>query len=115
MPNVPSDACTLPTADRPLRLAEFDALFATAVRRVDQAGPTRARLWLTGPAGLTASVRDLTAREAGCCSFFSFTVTPEPAGDGEALILDVAVPARYAGVLDALARRAATVAAGRTP
>jgi hypothetical protein len=109
------DACTLPTAERPLRLAEFDALFATAVRRVDSAGPTRARLRLTGPAGLAASVRDLTTRESGCCSFFAFTVTPEPAADGEALILDVEVPARYADVLASLTRRAAALAAGRTP
>jgi len=28
------DACTLPTAERPLRLAELDDLFATAVRAV---------------------------------------------------------------------------------
>lgn len=27
-------ACTLPTAERPLRLAEFEELFATAVRGV---------------------------------------------------------------------------------
>ena len=28
------DACTLPTVDRPLRLAEFEDFFASAVRRV---------------------------------------------------------------------------------
>ena len=27
-------ACTMPTAERPLRLAEFDALFAETVRSV---------------------------------------------------------------------------------
>ena len=107
------DACTLPTAERPLRLAEFDALFATAVRRVDTAGPTHVRLRLTGPAGLAATVRDLTARETACCSFFAFTVTPEPADDGEALILDVEVPARYADVLASLAGRSETIAAGQ--
>jgi len=103
MPIVVPDACTLPTAERPLRLAEFDALFATAVREVDTAGPTHARMRLTGPAGLAATVRDLTARETECCSFFAFTVTPEPADEGEALILDVEVPARYADVLASLA------------
>ncbi|MEU8614554.1 hypothetical protein AB0C29_41865 [Actinoplanes sp. NPDC048791] len=107
------DACTLPTAERPLRLAEFDALFATAVRRVDRVGPTRARLRLTGPAGLGATVRDLTARETACCSFFTFTMTPEPAGEGEALILDVEVPAQYADVLASLAERAGTIVAGQ--
>jgi hypothetical protein len=108
------EPCTLPTVDRPVRLAEFDALFATAVREVVPVGPTHARMRLTGPAGLAATVRDLTAREAGCCSFFSFTVTPEPTDDGEALTLDVRVPAQYAGVLASLARRAVTVSAGPT-
>jgi hypothetical protein len=106
------DACTLPTADRPLRLAEFDALFATAVRRVEAVDPTRARMRLTGPAGLEATVRDLTARETECCSFFTFTTTAEPADDGEAVILDVQVPDQYADVLESLARRASAVSAG---
>jgi hypothetical protein len=105
---VPDD-CTLPTAERPLRLAEFDDLFATAVRQVDVLSPTHARMRLSGAAGLEATVRDLTAREAGCCSFFTFTVTPRPAAGGEALTLDVEVPGRYADVLASLvglARRA---------
>jgi hypothetical protein len=41
-------ACTLPTADQPLRQAEFDALFATAVRAFDRPDPTRLRLTLGG-------------------------------------------------------------------
>jgi hypothetical protein len=100
------DACTLPTAERPLRLAEFDALFATAVRAVEPVGPTHARMRLTGPAGLAATVRDLTARETECCSFFTFTITPEPAAEGEALTLDVCVPVAYAEVLASLIGRA---------
>jgi len=106
------DACALPTAERPLRLAEFDELFATAVRDVRRLTPTHARLHLTGADGLTATVRDLTARETECCSFFTFRVTPQPATPGEAVTLDVEVPGRYADVLDAVAR-AAAVAAGR--
>jgi hypothetical protein len=105
MPIVIPDACTLPTAERPLRHAEFGALFATAVRWVDRAGPAHARMRMTGPVGLAATVRDLTARETGCCPFFTFTVSPEPADEGEALILDVEVPAQYADVLDSLAER----------
>src|SRR3954452_10977480 len=112
MPIVIPDACTLPTVERPMRLAEFDALFATALRRVDTVGAAHARMWMTGPAGLMATVRDLTARETQCCSFFTFTVTPEPAGEGTALTLDVEVPARYTDVLAALGERAA---AGATP
>ncbi|MEV0131748.1 hypothetical protein AB0H83_25215 [Dactylosporangium sp. NPDC050688] len=109
------DACTLPTVDRPLRLAEFDDLFATAVRQVEPIGPTHARMRLTGSAGLEATVRDLTARETECCSFFTFTVTPQPATDGETLTLDVEVPAQYADVLASLAQRASAVSAGTTP
>lgn len=104
------DACTLPTVERPVRLAEFDRLFATALRGVESVTPTHARIRLAGPAGLVATVRDLTARESDCCSFFTFTVTPEPVGEGEALVCDVEVPARYADVLAALADRAGAVA-----
>jgi hypothetical protein len=43
-------------------------------------------------------VRDLTAREAECCSFFTFTLTP----DGETLILDIEVPDSHADVLASL-------------
>jgi hypothetical protein len=111
------DACTLPTAERPLRLAEFDALFTAAVRRVETVSPTHARMRLSGPAGLDVTVRDLAARETQCCSFFTFTVTPQPGGaaEGEALVLDVEVPAAYAEVLSSLAGRASAVAAGATP
>lgn len=42
------NACTLPPADRPLRLGEFDELFATAVRRVEPVTAERVRLWLAG-------------------------------------------------------------------
>jgi hypothetical protein len=109
------DACALPTVERPLRLAEFDALFANAVREVETISPTHARLRLAGPAGLEATVRDLTAREATCCSFFTFTTTVQPAEqgakDGEALTLDVEVPPQYADVLASLARSASTVSA----
>jgi hypothetical protein len=108
------DPCTLPTADRPLRLAEFDSLFATAVRQVEVIAPTHARMRLTGGPGLAATVRDLTARETECCSFFDFTVTPQAVEEGETVILDVKVPSAYTHVLDALADRASTVAAAQT-
>lgn len=106
------DACTLPTAEQPLRLAEFDTLFATAVRAVEPDGPTRTRMRLTGRAGLEAAVRDLTARESECCSFFAFTVTPEPVDDGEAVTLQIEVPDTYADVLASLIARATAASAG---
>jgi hypothetical protein len=91
-------SCTLPTAERPLRLAEFDALFATSVREVRSLSPTHARIALAGVD--PAVVRDLTARETECCSFFTFRVFEDP------LILEVKVPPAYAYVLDSLVRRA---------
>ncbi|WIM92793.1 hypothetical protein ACTOB_004748 [Actinoplanes oblitus] len=105
------DACTLPTAEQPFRLAEVDRLFATAVRGIDMTGPTRVRLRLAGPDGLAETVRDLTARESACCSFFGFTVTAEPAVAGESVTLEVQVPRQHTAVLDALVRRAVTAAA----
>lgn len=101
------EACTLPTAEQPVRLAEFDELFAT-VHRVDPVSATHARLHLIGAAGLAARVRDLTARETECCSFFTFTTTPAPAAGGEAVVLDIEVPPAYAEVLASLTGRAST-------
>ena len=110
MPFDPPATCTLPTAEQPLRLAEFDTLFTTAVRAVETITPTHARMRLAGPAGLEATVRDLAARETQCCSFFTFTTTPQPSGDGEVLLLDIKVLPPYAEVLAALTTRAAAVA-----
>jgi hypothetical protein len=95
------EACTLPTVERPLRLAEFDHLFATALLGQQRIAPTRLR-WRLDPAA-QQSARDLTARESSCCSFFAFTFS----GTGDELRLDVDVPAEQVAVLDALAGRAA--------
>lgn len=93
--------CTLPTADRPLRLAEFDHLFTTAVRRVERRGDTL-HLNLAGQDGLVEQVRDLTARESSCCSFFTFTID----GTDDDLTLDISVPPEHREILDALTVRA---------
>lgn len=90
------DACTLPTEDRPLRLAEFHDLFARERPALDRLSPCSLRLTF-GPAA-EAAVRDLTAREAECCTFFDFTLS---AGD-DALAVDIAVPAGHEPVLDGL-------------
>ncbi|HEX8631657.1 MAG TPA: hypothetical protein VF755_26155 [Catenuloplanes sp.] len=102
------EACTLPTVDRPLRLAEFDDLFATALREQQRLSPTVLR-WRLDPAA-EAAARDLTARESSCCSFFSFAFADNADGDG--LRVDVQVLARHVDVLDALAGRAAAMVAG---
>jgi thioredoxin len=98
----PVDACTLPTAEQPLREAEFDALFATALRGVQRPAPTWLRLNLDAGARVEATTRELTARESSCCSFFDFQLTPTEGG----LVLDVRVPQARIEVLDGLARRA---------
>ena len=98
-------ACTLPTAEQPLRIAEFDNLFATGLRSLDRVAPTILLLRLD--AETEADARDLTARETSCCSFFAFDFTPAAAGE---LLLDVTVPHAHVDVLDALAARAAAAA-----
>jgi hypothetical protein len=91
------DGCTLPTAARPLRRAEFDDLFATVVGR-DRVGPGHLRLVLTAAED---QVRDLAARETECCSFFRFTVSAQP----PAVVLDIEVPPVRVAVLDGIESR----------
>ncbi|WP_432872143.1 hypothetical protein [Microbispora rosea] len=101
-------ACTLPTAEQPLRVAEFDALFAEAVRAVRRPGRERLRLELAFSPDHAARAAELTARENGCCSFFTFTLTVADGG----LALEVAVPPEHIEVLDALQARAVSAASG---
>jgi hypothetical protein len=96
------ESCTLPTADRPLRVAEFDALFAAAVCPTQRRGATRLRIRLPAGDAVVAAARELIAREASCCSFLTFTVRPT----GTATVLDVAVPRSQRAVLDAIQERA---------
>lgn len=96
------DACSLPTAERPLRLSEFDELFAGAVRGRQRITATHLR-WRLDPAA-EAAARDLAGRESACCSFFTFTFTV----DAEDLLLDVTVPRTHVDILDAMAARSAT-------
>jgi hypothetical protein len=96
-------ACTLPTAERPTRLAEFDELFAR-VRGVTRAEPTRLSLDLEPRADVAALCADLMVREIGCCSFFTFTLVATGALE-PAVRLEVTVPAGHTEVLDAMADR----------
>jgi hypothetical protein len=95
---VPS-SCTLPTAEQPLRVAEFDALFAAA-SRVTRVADGELRFAL--PQELAGTAATLAARETGCCSFFTFTLTLS-AGE---LTVGISVGEPHVAVLDALARRA---------
>ncbi len=101
-----TDACTMPTGERPLRLTEFDNLFATAVRSVERRG-TDVRMHLAGGAGLADRVRDLTERETSCCSFFTFAID----GTDQDVTLDISVPPARQAVLDALTARAQELSA----
>ncbi|KAA8882090.1 hypothetical protein F3087_39245 [Nocardia colli] len=93
------DSCTLPTAERPMRVAEFDQFFADAVLRAERPGRTRLDLLIETDA--VPLGRDLAARETNCCSFFTFTF--EPADGGSVMHIDV--PATRIEILDALEKR----------
>lgn len=94
-------SCTLPTADQPLRAAEFDDLFATAVTGAQRPAPSRLTLQLTPTPEVAATAAGLAMKETGCCSFFTFALT----ATGGELSLDVTVPPAHVAVLDALAGR----------
>lgn len=97
------DSCTLPIANRPMRLAEFDAFFADAVQDTDR--PARTRLDLLIDTNAESRGRDLAARETGCCSFFTFTFEPAE----HCVVMHIDVSAADAGVLDAVASRVGAV------
>ena len=95
------DACTLPTEERPLRVAEFDDLFAFVVR-AERREPRRLDVVLRRL--VEAPARDLARRESECCSFFTFDF--EPAGND--VVMHIAVPPEHVAVLDALQARVAS-------
>ncbi len=98
-------SCTLPTAEQPLRVAEWDALFSERLRSLSRPQPLQLRLELAGGPGVEERVRDLVERESGCCSLFSFTTTP-----GEDVVrVDISVNQPHEAVLDALVARTAAV------
>jgi hypothetical protein len=97
------ESCTLPTAEQPLRVAEFDELFAGAVGPPRRVAPERLEVVL--PAQAEPVARDLVARETDCCSFFTFAFGPDPDG----IALAVEVPLAHVAVLEAVQRRAEAV------
>src|SRR4051794_36456140 len=108
------DACTLPTAERPLRVGDFDELFAGSLLRVERPSDERAVLVLAGGEGLAQRVQDLADAESACCSFFTFTVSSRLVGGAPpVVVLDIAVPPTYAAVLTGLVQRAGRAAAAQ--
>ena len=91
-------ACTLPTAERPLRASEFVDLLGTQVIATHLLNDQRTRFELVPHPEVASRAADLFTREVQCCSFFTFTLT---AADGR-LTLDAQVPASQVGVLAAL-------------
>jgi hypothetical protein len=107
-PGWASDSCTLSTAGRRLRQAEFGELFAETVAAIERPEPTRLRLHLQPGPQVAARAAGLAAAETACCSFFTFALT---AAAGS-LVLDVTVPVAQLPVLDALTERATAAVAG---
>lgn len=95
------ESCTLPTAEQPLRVAEFDDLFATAVAPAERLGSTTLRVHLPAGDEVVSTARDLAARETGCCSFFAFEVRSSSSGTE----LEVRVTKSQTAVLDAMQER----------
>lgn len=95
-------ACTLPTAEQPLRRAEFDDLFAEDVLSINQASPLEVRFELRPDAEVAARAAGLAAKETGCCSFFTFGLTIT---DGT-VSMTVSTEPAHGAVLAALAERA---------
>jgi hypothetical protein len=113
LPAAVPDACTLPTVEQPMRVAEWDELF-TCVVAIERIDARRGRLTFAGVPRLDERVRDLSRRETECCSFFDFSVDHEVDELGlESIVLDIAVPQARTDVLDAFTRRADDVRAGR--
>lgn len=96
------DACTLPTAERPLRRDDFDDLFARHALAVVRESAIRTRIDLRADPEIAARAAALAANETGCCSFFAFDLTIR---DGE-LALGVSTAPAHQEVLAALTARA---------
>jgi len=92
------DECTLPTADRPLRTAQFREVFGELTRTIERVAPGRLRLALVPSPEVAGRVAELAVRETECCSFFEFTLTA-----GKGLSLEIAVPEGREAILDAMA------------
>jgi hypothetical protein len=107
---MPVESCTLPTSQQPLRVAEFDNLFAASLRAVEhpRASGAHARLVPAGDETPVARVQRLVDAETACCSFFTFTLTPLDADQARATVvaLDITVPAERSDVLAAVVQRA---------
>jgi hypothetical protein len=95
-------ACTLPTAEQPVRRAEFDDLFADDVLAIHRESPRRLRLELRADPETASRAAALAVKESGCCSFFTFDLA---IADG-AVSLRIETGPTQEAVLAALGARA---------
>lgn len=102
-----SAACTLPTIERPLRLGEFDALFAEDLLAVNVLTPTSAQFTLRLAPEVAGRAAHLATKESRCCSFFHFDLTITSA----ALTLTVNADHPHEPVMAALVNRAVVLRA----
>ena len=100
----------MPTAEQPLRAAEFSRLFGDAVLGVERPEPARLRLDLRPAPQVAARVAELVTAETQCCSFFQFILRVS----GGSLVLDVTVPGGYLDILDAIAATAMSMTSAIT-
>jgi hypothetical protein len=97
------DACTLPSVEQPLRVHEFERLFAGALTAVSTRPDGRSlRLVLADGPGVYDTTADLAARESECCSFFLFNVIR----GGGTVTMDVRVDETHIDVLSGIERMA---------
>ena len=108
-----AEACTLPTAERPTRSAEWGAIFRE-VLSTESLGAQRGRLAFPEDAALETWVRDLASKETACCSFFTFAFGQGvDAAGAQTMTLDVSVPPSRSAVLHAFLGWAEDVRTGR--
>ena len=105
---VPTEGCTLPTEEQPLRVAEFHQLFAESLACVERHGTGQISLLLGDDQSVLQTAQDLADRETSCCSFFDFAVRRTNRG----VEMRMVVPPAQAAVLSALADRAEAILAG---
>lgn len=100
--------CSLPTAEQPLRVAEFGELFSRDVVGLARPAGNVLSLGVRPDPEVAARAADLAVREAGCCSFFTFDLT---ISDGS-VTLTVRIDESHTEVLAALEQRARALMAG---
>jgi hypothetical protein len=102
--------CSLDPAGLVDRVAEFEHLFAASLVSHERE-PAQLRLVLAASPDEEVAVRDLFAREADCCKFFSFAIYRED----PTLVVTMGVPPGAEPMLDGFEALAAGAARRTSP